>query len=267
MKTNLLIVYIIDSILLLIFERHNLSLFRFIDIGYQLKSNKRQKHGLLLYLLRRRLEFCQTGLTKYSMTTPAEVLQGKSSTPMTHESIRRERKVLFLNNERTKKKRRKTKRELLFLKSTLENRRTFSLLINMGCGGSQVYTENDVKKYLNDNILRYPSAELVDGTIRLKSLDGFFNSNSLLDSSWLQGKLTNQEYRQAIEHVNQRVSQATIGTPKHVSIDQVQKAQTTLLAVEELNGKYSERARFKYEYTQQENTIQPAESYLIISFK
>src|ERR1700739_4166905 len=106
----------------------------------------------------------------------------------------------------------------------------------MGCGTSRPYTKKEVETHLNKCQLRLPSAELVDGgVIKLTSNDGFFNSSSLLDSRWLQGKITNSEYRQAIEHINQRIAESIVGTAKNLSIDQIPKNQSAKLAVEELN--------------------------------
>jgi hypothetical protein len=137
----------------------------------------------------------------------------------------------------------------------------------MGCGSGRPYTEKDVQTYIKKNELHLPSPELVDGSIKLTSHDGFYNSSSLLDSTWLQGKITNNEYRQAIEHINQRVAQAVIGTSNTIPINLVSKSQTTILAVEELNAKYAERVHFVYRQTEQGESINPTESFILISFK
>ena len=135
----------------------------------------------------------------------------------------------------------------------------------MGCGGSRPYTKEEVESYIKKCQPRLPSAELIDGgVIKLTSNDGFFNANALLDSTWLQGKITNNEYRQAIEHINQRAAQAVIGTLNHLSINQVPKSQSAKLAIEELNAKYAERVHFAYEQNEQENTT---ESFVFINFK
>jgi hypothetical protein len=135
----------------------------------------------------------------------------------------------------------------------------------MGCGGSRPYTQEEIESYIKKCQSRLPSAELIDGgVIKLTSNDGFFNANSLLDSTWLQGKITNNEYRQAIEHINQRVAQAVIGTSNHLSINQVPKSQSAKLAIEELNAKYAERVHFAYQQNDQENAT---ESIVFINFK
>lgn len=130
----------------------------------------------------------------------------------------------------------------------------------MGCGSGRPYTEKDIQNYIEKNQLRLPSPELIDGSIQLKSTDGFYNSNALLDSTWLKGKMTNNEYRQAIEHINQRVSQSVIGTSSTIPVNEITKAQTTRLAVEELNSKYSGRVQFTYQES-------PPETFILISFK
>jgi hypothetical protein len=44
--------------------------------------------------------------------------------------------------------------------------------------------------------------------------------------------------------------------------------QTTILAVEELNAKYTERVHFVYRQNEQkEDSINPIESYILINFK
>ena len=134
----------------------------------------------------------------------------------------------------------------------------------MGCGSGRPYTQKDVEKYIEKNQQRLPSPELVDGSIKLKSTDGFYNANSLLNSTWLKGKLNNEEYRRAIEHINQRVAQTIIGTPKSVPINLVIKTQTTMLAVEELNAKYKGRARFSY---QQDDPADPIKSSILITLE
>jgi hypothetical protein len=138
----------------------------------------------------------------------------------------------------------------------------------MGCGAGRPYTKKEVETYINKCQLRLPSAELVDGgVIKLTSNDGFFNASSLLDSKWLQGKLTNSEYRQAIEHLNQRVAQSIIGTSNHLPINQIPKTQSTKLAIEELNAKYTGRVHFDYRHNEQENSVNTTESYIYINFK
>ncbi|CAF0795679.1 unnamed protein product [Rotaria sordida] len=138
----------------------------------------------------------------------------------------------------------------------------------MGCGSGRPYTEKEVEAYIKKCQPRLPSAELTeDGRIKLKTTDGFFNSSSLLDSTWLQGKITNNEYRQAIEHINQRVAQSVTGTSNILPIEQISKSQSAKLAIEELNAKYEGRIHFTYEQTNAGNSINTNESFIYISFK
>ncbi|CAF2635804.1 unnamed protein product [Rotaria sp. Silwood2] len=138
----------------------------------------------------------------------------------------------------------------------------------MGCGSGRPYGEKEVKAYIEKCQPRLPSAELTeDGNIKLKTTDGFFNSSPLLDSTWLQGKITNNEYREAIEHINKRVAQSVIGTSNTLSIEQVPKSHSAKLAIEELNSKYEGRIHFSYEQNNAENSINTNESFIFITFK
>ena len=117
----------------------------------------------------------------------------------------------------------------------------------MGCGSSSVYTREELDTYLSKQQQRYPSAELLDGKqIQLVSDDGFFNSNALLDASWLQGRLTNDEYRRCIDHINERVAQTKVGQVKSLALSEISAYQSTKLAVGELNEKYLGKVRFTY---------------------
>ncbi|UJR13433.1 hypothetical protein I4U23_000447 [Adineta vaga] len=138
----------------------------------------------------------------------------------------------------------------------------------MGCGTGRVYNEKDVETHINKCQTRLPSAELVEGdVIKLTSKNGFFNSSSLLNSQWLQGKLSNNEYRQAIEHINQRIGQSIIGAVKNLSIEQIPKSQSAKLAIEELNDKYRGRVQFLFRNDDQDNSINTTESFIYINFK
>ncbi|CAF1130272.1 unnamed protein product [Rotaria sp. Silwood1] len=138
----------------------------------------------------------------------------------------------------------------------------------MGCGSGRPYSEKEVEKYIKKCQPRLQSAELTeDGRIKLKTTDGFFNASPLLDSTWLQGKITNNEYHQAIEHINHRIAQSVIGTSNNLSIEQIPKSQSAKLALEELNAKYEGRIHFTYEQNNVENSINTNESFIYISFK
>ena len=138
----------------------------------------------------------------------------------------------------------------------------------MGCGSGRPYTEKDIEMYVKKNQVRLPSAELIDGTtIRLKSDDGFFNASSLLDSTWFKGKMSNHEYSQSIEHINQRVAQCLIGASNNLSISQIPKAQSTKLAIQELNAKYADRVTFAFEANDDPNSTDASHSFLYIKVK
>lgn len=138
----------------------------------------------------------------------------------------------------------------------------------MGCGNGRPYTEKEVTAYVEKCQSRLPSAEITeDNSIKLRSVDGFFNASPLLDSTWLQGKITNDEYRQAIQHINQRVAQSVIGASNILPISQIPKSQSAKLAIEELNAKHGTLVYFAYIKDSQENPSDRNESYVYISFK
>ncbi|CAF4818682.1 unnamed protein product, partial [Rotaria sp. Silwood2] len=107
--------------------------------------------------------------------------------------------------------------------------------------------KNILKKHINNCQSHLPSAELIDNNIiKLTSYDRFFNSSSLLDSTWLKGKIINNEYRQAIKHINRRIGQSLTGTLNNLPINQISITQFTILAIEELHAKYAGRIHFVY---------------------
>ncbi|CAF1122538.1 unnamed protein product [Rotaria sordida] len=111
------------------------------------------------------------------------------------------------------------------------------------CRHDRTYTE----KHIDNCQSRLRSAKLIDNNIfKLTSYDGFFNSSLLLDSTWLKGKITNNEYRQAIEQINQRIGRTLVGTSNNLPINQIPITQSTILAIEELNAKYPGRIHFVY---------------------
>ena len=117
----------------------------------------------------------------------------------------------------------------------------------MGCGSSSVYTREEIDAYLTKQEQRYPSAELIDERqIQLSSDDGFFNGNALLDVSWLQGRLTNAEYRQCIAHINRRVAETKVGQATSVPVAEISTFQSTKLALGELNEKFNGKVRFTF---------------------
>lgn len=134
----------------------------------------------------------------------------------------------------------------------------------MGCGSAHAYAQTDIDEYLRKNQFRSPSPELVDGKIKLTSDNGFFNSNPLLDSTWLQGKITNKEYQQAIEHINQRVAQTMVGASKSLSVDEIPKVQSTKLAIDELNEKFLTKMKFSYVNETEHETMNRHRSFVLI---
>ncbi|CAF1237268.1 unnamed protein product [Didymodactylos carnosus] len=104
-----------------------------------------------------------------------------------------------------------------------------------------------------------PMAELVHGgVIKLAGLGSIFNSNSLLDQSWLNNRMTIDEYRYAINYVNQTVLQSMVGQPKAISRSTLSahewgKAQAASFAIQQLNQQYSLRSiQFTFEQSQGE---------------
>ncbi|CAF4573705.1 unnamed protein product, partial [Rotaria sp. Silwood2] len=95
----------------------------------------------------------------------------------------------------------------------------------------------------NSSVLLYHPAGV---NTRSNSYDRFFNSSSLLDSTWLKGKIINNEYRQAIKHINRRIGQSLTGTLNNLPINQISITQFTILAIEELHAKYAGRIHFVY---------------------
>ncbi|CAF1221062.1 unnamed protein product [Rotaria sordida] len=95
--------------------------------------------------------------------------------------------------------------------------------------GYSPLTKNNCQSHLR-------SAKLIDNNIfKLTSYDGFSNSSLLFDSTWLKGKITNNEYRQAIEQINQRIGQSLVGASNNLPLNQIPITQSTILAIEELN--------------------------------
>ncbi|CAF1401704.1 unnamed protein product [Rotaria sordida] len=134
----------------------------------------------------------------------------------------------------------------------------------MDCGRGRTYTE----KHINNCQSRLPSAELIDNNIiKLISYDRFFNSSSLLDSTWLKGKIINNEYRQAIKHINRRIGQSLIGTLNNLPINQISITQFTILAIEELHAKYAGRIHFVYKKNDQPSEFNTPQSFIFINSK
>ncbi|CAF1134215.1 unnamed protein product [Rotaria sordida] len=128
----------------------------------------------------------------------------------------------------------------------------------MGCvnGMFGQYTEADVEMEITNLTPGLPVAELMNGGIvKLQGANGFFNPNSLLDPRWLKGKMTPEEYYQAIDYINKCTGKSQIGLSKVYSVSERPmraelRIQAGLAAVEEINKRYPS-VRFTYQQTVQ----------------
>ena len=97
-----------------------------------------------------------------------------------------------------------------------------------------------------------PMAEQLNGgLIRLPGASGYFNPDSLLEPSWLKGKMTVDEYRSAIKYINSCAVRAqsevknslyTKGTYEREKA----KAETGRAAVQKINEQHKS-VRFTYQ--------------------
>lgn len=123
----------------------------------------------------------------------------------------------------------------------------------MGCGGSlcSPYTKDEIDAEIDSMVLSLPVAELVNAdTIKLEGRDGFFNPNSLMDPSWLKGRLSAEEYHQAIDCINRTAGYSLVGLSKVCSTsERVSRRNLRIHAgravVQNLNEQYSS-VRFIY---------------------
>ena len=126
----------------------------------------------------------------------------------------------------------------------------------MGCGSSlfSPYTLEETEAEISQLVPRLPVAELMNGgIIKLVGANGFFNPNSLLDPSWLKGKITVEEYRAAIDLINKRTAHVHIGLSKIYGASQRPvrenlRTQAGMATVQELNQRYPS-VRFTYQAT------------------
>ncbi|CAF1495626.1 unnamed protein product [Adineta steineri] len=126
----------------------------------------------------------------------------------------------------------------------------------MGCttGMLNPWTKEEVDIQLEQLIPLLPQAELMGGgIIKLRGSSGFFNPNSLLDPNWLKGKITPEEYRDAIDYINRRTGYTYIGLSKTVLLSDVRlreqlRTQAGMAAVEDLNKRYTS-IKFTYQPT------------------
>ncbi|CAF0995409.1 unnamed protein product [Rotaria sp. Silwood1] len=128
------------------------------------------------------------------------------------------------------------------------------------CGMFGHYTEADIETEIANFTPRLPVAELMNGgIIKLQGANGFFNPNSLLDSTWLKGKMTPEEYYQAIDYINKCTGKSQVGLSKVFSVSERPmraqlRSQAGLAAVEEINKQYP-TVRFTYQQTAQDMQI------------
>lgn len=148
-----------------------------------------------------------------------------------------------------------------------EKLRDFSLLFSkrnyyfekiMGCtaGLLSTYSAQDVESEIAKLTPHLPMAQLMNGgIIKVDGANGFFNPNSLLDPDWLKGKMTVEEYQQAISYINKCAGYSQIGLTKvYMASEQSQRSnlrtQAGMKAVEEINQRHRE-VRFTYQQTLQ----------------
>ena len=115
-----------------------------------------------------------------------------------------------------------------------------------------------------------PMAEQLNGgLIRLAGAGGYFNPNSLLESSWLKGKMTMEEYRTAINYINDCAirSQSEItsliwsqGTHER----EMAKAMASQAGVQKINAK-NKSVHFTYQQTVEKMEYIPVYSRNLIS--
>ncbi|CAF3866074.1 unnamed protein product [Rotaria sordida] len=126
----------------------------------------------------------------------------------------------------------------------------------MGCVGAVMssYTQEELDAELAAFVPRLPVAVLMNGgIIKLKGVNGFFNPNSLLDPSWLKGKMTAEEFYQAIDLINKRTAYTQLGMSRVFFAtekpyrDQL-RTQAGMAAVQEINQR-NPSVRFTYHET------------------
>jgi hypothetical protein len=89
-----------------------------------------------------------------------------------------------------------------------------------------------------------PMAQLMnDGTIKLEGATGLFNPNSLLDPGWLKGKMTVDEYSEAINYINKSTSQTEIGlmmpcTESELLMRKKLRSEAGMAVVQQLNERF-----------------------------
>ena len=115
-----------------------------------------------------------------------------------------------------------------------------------------------------------PMAEQLNGgLIRLAGAGGYFNPNSLLESNWLKGKMTTEEYRSAINYINSCAirSQSEIKTstwPQGAHEREKTKATAGEEAAQEINAQHKS-VRFTYQQSVEKVEYIPVYSLNLLS--
>lgn len=122
------------------------------------------------------------------------------------------------------------------------------------------YTAEEIQQELARVTPLLPVAELMNGgIIKLEGAEGLFNPNSLLDPSWLKGRMTLEEYVQAINYINQCAAQTHVGLNKIHSVSERpmrlnMKVQAGMAAVQTINERFKS-IHITYQQTGQDMQI------------
>jgi hypothetical protein len=137
------------------------------------------------------------------------------------------------------------------------------VLLHAGCMFG-TYTSQEVRDAIAEEAPRQPVARLMPGTrpgdariIGLKGTGSIFNDSPLLDENWLNGRMTEAEYVQAISSINEAVGQSMVGLPMMSSSDEIperegRKAAAATARVAALNDIWQNRGvRFRFQQGQE----------------
>ena len=132
----------------------------------------------------------------------------------------------------------------------------------MGCtsGIFAPYTAEELDMEVAKLAPRLPVAELMNGgIIKLEGANGVINPYSLLDPSWLKGRMTADEYTQAIHYINKCAALSHVGLSKiYTSGERATRLQLLtnagFAAVQQLNENHRS-VRFTYQPTIEDTMI------------
>jgi len=136
----------------------------------------------------------------------------------------------------------------------------------MGCVNTTLfspYTQQEIDQEMAQLLPRLPVAELMNGgIIKLEGANGFFNPYSLLDPSWLRGKMTIEDYAQAIDYINKCTAYTHIGLSKMYSTTDIPlrldlKTRAGMAAVQQINERFPS-VHFTYQQTAQDIEMTPS---------